>query len=389
MFLGTALVSPRLVGPIAGVVGTPMRGITGRLARENAVRLPGRTAATAAALMIGVALVAFASIFAASARKTIHDAVSNGSHAQYIIQNTDGFSAFSPVAAQRAAEVPGVTKVAPIRFANGKIGGDDVSFTSVDPKTFPDLYRATGTDRLRELAPGTAFVSKGYNDDHHPGPVIRVKTATGRTVALRVAGVYEDKGHLLSDFTIANAQAASDFAARKDNYVFVGASGAGVQQELKRVLKDEFPQTEALTNQEFIDDQAGQIDQVLGLIYALLALAIIVSLFGIVNTLVLSITERTRELGLLRAIGTSRRQVRAIVRYEAIITALIGGILGAGLGVVLALLVSRPLDDFKLAIPVPSLIVLLVLSAIAGVGAAILPARRAAKLDVLEALAYE
>jgi putative ABC transport system permease protein len=389
MFLGTALVSPRLVPPIAGLIGRPMRGITGRLARENAMRQPGRTAATAAALMVGVALVAFASIFAASARKTIHDAVSNGSHAQFIIQNTDGFSAFSPQAAQQVAKIPGVQKVSPIRFAQGKVAGKDVSVTGVDPATFPDLYSSTNTDQLRNLTPGTAYVSKGYDKDHHPGPILRVKTATGRTVQLRVAGVYDDKGHLLSDITVADTQIARDFASPKDNYVFVGATGSGVQDAIKRQLKSDFPQTETLTNQQFIDDQAGQIDQVLALIYALLALAIIVSLFGIVNTLVLSITERTRELGMLRAIGTSRRQVRRMIRYEAIITAMLGGILGAVLGVILALVVTRPLEDFKLAIPVPSLIALLVLSAFAGVGAAVLPARRASKLDVLEALAYE
>jgi putative ABC transport system permease protein len=389
MFLGTALLSPRLVPPIAGFIGAPMRGITGRLARENAVRQPGRTAATAAALMVGVTLVAFASIFAASARKTIHDAVSNGSHAQFIVQNTDGFSAFSPQAAQRVAKIPGVRKVSPIRFAQGKVGKEDVGVTGVDPATFPDLYSSGNTEQLRNLAPGTAYVSKGYKEDHHPGAVLRVRTATGRTVALRVAGVYDDKGHLLSDITVADDQIARDFGAAKDNYVFVGSAGNGVKDAIKRELEQDFPQTEALTNQEFIDDQAGQIDQVLALIYALLALSIIVSLFGIVNTLVLSITERTRELGMLRAIGTSRRQVRKMIRYEAIITALLGGILGAVLGVILALVVTRPLEDFKLAIPFGSLVALLVLSAIAGIGAAVLPARRAAKLDVLEALAYE
>jgi putative ABC transport system permease protein len=389
MFLGTALLSPRLVPPIAGFIGAPMRGITGRLARENAVRQPGRTAATAAALMVGVTLVAFASIFAASARKTIHDAVSNGSHAQFIVQNTDGFSAFSPQAAQRVAKIPGVRKVSPIRFAQGKVGKEDVGVTGVDPATFPDLYSSGNTEQLRNLAPGTAYVSKGYKEDHHPGAVLRVRTATGRTVALRVAGVYDDKGHLLSDITVADDQIARDFGAAKDNYVFVGSTGNGVKDAIKRELEQDFPQTEALTNQEFIDDQAGQIDQVLALIYALLALSIIVSLFGIVNTLVLSITERTRELGMLRAIGTSRRQVRKMIRYEAIITALLGGILGAVLGVILALVVTRPLEDFKLAIPFGSLVALLVLSAIAGIGAAVLPARRAAKLDVLEALAYE
>src|SRR5207244_7006484 len=148
MFLGTALVSPRLVPPIARLIGAPMRGITGRLARENAMRQPGRTAATAAALMVGVALVAFASIFAASARKTIHDYVSNGSHAQFIVQNTDGFSSFSPLAAKRVAQVPGVTKVSPIRFASGKVGGNDVSLTGVDPGTFPNLYSAVNTAQL-------------------------------------------------------------------------------------------------------------------------------------------------------------------------------------------------------------------------------------------------
>src|SRR6185437_16748077 len=136
-------------------------------------------------------------------------------------------------------------------------------------------------------------------------------------------------------------------------------------------------------------DVAGQVDQLLSLIYALLALAVIVSLFGIVNTLVLSISERTRELGLLRAVGTTRRQVRRMVRYEAVITSLIGGVLGIVLGAVLAVLFTRPLDDFTLSIPVPSLIILLILAGVAGVGAAILPARRAAKLDVLDALAYE
>jgi putative ABC transport system permease protein len=334
--------------------------------------------------------VAFASIFAASARKTIHDYVSNGSRAQFIVQNTDGFSSFSPLAAKRVGQVPGVAKVSPLRFFQGEVGKDKIGMTSVDPATFPDLYKGGGTDQLRNLQPGSAYVSKGYRDDHHPGPALRVKTASGKTVSLRVAGTYDDKGHLLSDVTVANTQATQDFAAGKDNYLFISATGGKATQDaIKAVLKSDFPQTEALTNQEFIDDQAGQIDQVLALIYALLALAIIVSLFGIVNTLVLSITERTRELGMLRAIGTSRRQVRKMIRYEAIITAMLGGILGAVLGLVLALLVSQPLDDFKLDIPFGSLIVLLVLSALAGVLAAVLPARRAAKLDVLEALAYE
>ena len=154
-------------------------------------------------------------------------------------------------------------------------------------------------------------------------------------------------------------------------------------------LKQRCPEAEVLTNPEFKDDIAGQVNQLLGLIYALLALAIIVSLFGIVNTLVLSISERTRELGMLRAIGTSRKQIKRVVRWEAVITALIGAALGVVMGVVLAVLFTRPLDNFTLSIPVPTLIIVMILAAIAGVGAAVLPARRASRLDVLEALAYE
>jgi len=192
--------------------------------------------------------------------------------------------------------------------------------------------------------------------------------------------------------TIANTQAARDFAAGRDNYVFVGGTaGNATQDKIKAVLKDDFPQTEALTDQEFIDDQAGQINQVLGLIYALLALAIIVSLFGIVNTLVLSTFERTRELGMLRAVGMSRRQVRRMVRHESIITALIGAGLGIGAGLVLAYAVTSAFADegLSFAVPAGSLIVLVVVATVAGVLAAILPARRASRLDPLAALAYE
>jgi putative ABC transport system permease protein len=175
--------------------------------------------------------------------------------------------------------------------------------------------------------------------------------------------------------------------------VLVGFDGSWPERQVlagvKRVLDTRYPEAEALTSGEFIKQQEDQINQLLGLIYALLMLAIIVSLFGIVNTLVLSISERTRELGLLRAVGMSRRQIRRVIRYEAVITALIGGIIGLGVGIVLSVLITQAIDDFNLTIPVGQLVIVLVLAAIAGVLAAVLPARRAAKLDVLEALSYE
>ena len=183
---------------------------------------------------------------------------------------------------------------------------------------------------------------------------------------------------------------AAMFGADRDALLFVGADDPErVLEEMERLADVTFPVIEPLSKDAWLDEQVAQIDQLLTLIYALLALSIIVALFGIVNTLVLSITERTRELGMLRAIGTSRRQVRAMIRAEAVITALIGGVLGVVLGSGLALLVSRVVEDFTLDFPVVSMIALLVLAAVAGVLAAVLPARRAARLDVLRALAYE
>ena len=315
------------------------RASPGRLARENTVRHPGRTAVTAAALMIGVALVTFASIFAAGAKKTINDAVDTGSNASVILQNINGFGPFSPGAAQAVGGVQGVQDVSPMRFSQGKLAGKDVQVTGIDPANFSKLYNVThGGDKLTALPPDGVVVAKGYADDNNikVGQRLQIKTPTTRTVTLRVTGIAEDRGQLLSQLTVDNRTVVRDFASTKDGFVLVGfapgADAKAVKRAVDATLSRDFPQVEALTESEFKGDQASQINQLLGLIYALLALAIVVSLFGIVNTLVLSITERTRELGMLRAIGTSKRQVRRMIRYEAVITALIGGVLGLVLG---------------------------------------------------------
>ena len=205
----------------------------------------------------------------------------------------------------------------------------------------------------------------------------------------------KDRTDFLGSFVISHNALARDFGERRDNYIFASpppALTAGdVQDGSSALVKRDYPSAEALDQEELKTAQEKQINQLLGLVYALLSLAVIVSIFGIVNTLALSIHERTRELGMLRAVGMSRRQVRRIIRYEAVITALIGAILGTVLGVLFAALISRPLADegFELAYPVVTLMLLLVLAALAGVLAAIGPARRASRLDVLEALAYE
>jgi putative ABC transport system permease protein len=403
-FLAVALLSPRLVRPLASFIGRPIErltGITGQLARENSVRQPGRTAVTAAALMIGVALVTFASIFAAGAKATINGAIDANLKSAFVVQNTDGFSPFSPQVLRTVDRIDGVSSVSGVRFSLAKVKGvsGNQSVSSIDPQTFQGLYKLDmkqgGDAAVRGLGASQVLVKKGYADSHDVkvGDTLQVTTPNGKRLALRASGIVEDKGGLLGNLTVTNAVAQTQFGEPKDAFGLVGLDRGGnetaVKKQISDVLEQRYPEAEVLTNQEFKDDIAGQVNQLLGLIYALLALAIIVSLFGIVNTLVLSISERTRELGMLRAIGTSRKQVKRVVRWEAVITALIGAVLGVVMGVILAVLFTRPLDDFTLSVPVPTLIVVLILAGVAGVGAAILPARRASKLDVLEALAYE
>ena len=213
--------------------------------------------------------------------------------------------------------------------------------------------------------------------------------------AIEIAGTVKDTADLIGAAIVSQRTLARDFDQSEDTFDFVklapGVDSDAVQERVTAALERPFPTTEVLNQQELKDRQAQQINQLLGLIYALLSLAVIVSLFGIANTLALSIHERTRELGMLRAIGMSRRQVRTMIRYEAVITALIGAVLGMVLGVIFAALIASPLEEegFTLSYPVATLILLLVAAAIAGVIAAIGPARRAARLDVLEALAYE
>ncbi len=407
VFIGIALLSPRLVPPLARILGrlVTWRGVTGRLARENAMRQPGRTAVTAAALMIGVALVTFVSVLAAGTKASINRAVDASFAGDLIVENSQATNGQGiPTAiAPALRQVPGIARVTPIAFTLGRVQGlgGNSSVTAIDPSSFGQVYRIDwqhgSNATLAQLGTSGTILTKRFADANgfKLGQTLSVLTAADRRVALRVVGIATDNARLLGNLTVTLALSRQAFGQRDDALDFVayarGATNAQVQPAVERLLSARFPQARSRTAAQFKRDQAGQINTLLALIYVLLALAVIVSLFGIVNTLVLSIYERVRELGLLRAIGTSRRQIRQMVRYEAIITALIGGVIGLVVGVLFAIVITRPLaaDGFVLSIPIPTLIILLVAAALAGRWAAVLPARRAARLDILAALASE
>jgi putative ABC transport system permease protein len=302
------------------------------------------------------------------------------------------------------ARVPGVATVTPIAFTLGRVHGikGNAKITAIDPATLERVYRvdwdkgSPGT--LLGLGSSGTVVTKEYARAHHlkVGRTISVLTPANKRVRLTVIGTVDEKSGVLQDLTISLALARAAFGQREDALDFVayapGATNAKVQPAVDRLLATQFPQARSRTAEQFKQDLSKQINGLLALIYVLLALSVIVSLFGIVNTLILSIYERTRELGMMRAIGTSRRQIRQMIRYESIITALIGGVFGLVIGVVGAILVvalTLSGSGYVLAIPFGTLVILLLVAALAGLLAAQLPARRAARLDPLRSLAAE
>jgi putative ABC transport system permease protein len=400
-----SLFSPRLVPPLATIAGWPLerlRKLLGRLSRENAQRNPSRTAVTAASLMIGLMVVTFVTVFAAGLKGSVAQVVDENFAGGLVIQNSDGFSPIPNGAAIAARQVPGVGTVASIRSEQAKLlpsgAGARVSAPSHDVEKTVDVeWKQGGPATLRRLRDGQTILSDSFASENglEIGDSFRLLSQTRRQPSFKVVGEFDSKLGVFGSVLVTQATMAREFGQTQDTIDFIetapGANAARTQALLTGLVEKAFPVAEVLNQQELKESREEQVDQLVNLVYALLFLAIVISLFGIANTLALSIHERTRELGMLRAIGMSRRQVRTMIRYEAVITALIGAILGMVLGLIFAALIAQPLKDegFTLSYPIGSLILLLVLSAFLGVLAAIPPARRASRLDVLESLQYE
>jgi putative ABC transport system permease protein len=399
----------RVVPALGHALGTLVRwrGITGRLAEENSVRQPGRTLVTAMALTVGLALVAFVAVLASGFKATIDRSVDQSFAGNLIVENAQSGNeqGIPPGVAAAVRRVPGVANVTAVAFTVGRLHREhsNETVTAIEPQSFAREYRLEwkhgSNASLGQLNESGAIVTEEFAKQHHHlklGSPITLLTPTARHVTLQVRGIIHENAGLLKGITVSRTLAANAFGQREDAVDFVGyAPGAGngqVQPAVDRVLNAQYPQTRSRTAAQFKQDLAGQINSLLTLIYVLLALSVIVSLFGIVNTLILSIYERTKELGMMRAIGTSRRQLRQMIRYESVITALIGGVLGLLVGVIGAVLVTSFAlsgSGYVQSIPVGTLLVLLLVAALAGVLAAQLPARRAARLDMLRAISSE
>ena len=397
--IGVALVAKWLIRPLARGVGAPVErvtGLMGRLARENATRNPGRTAVTAAALMIGVTVSTFFAIFAAGLEQSISDALGTSLKSEMLVQSSS-FGGMPPGVVPLVQKVPGVKAVVPVESAEVRVNGSQDGLTAA-PADFTTAYRldwVTGSDDLlANLGPGDAIAEREWAQGRKlvVGSTLAVETQEGGSATYTIRGIFNDKG-FISTFVISPAAYRQLVPKETLGVALVkfadGANGDTTERAVKAVVDKAYPQLKAQSNREVLDEASNQIGQLLGLIYGLLGLVVVISLFGIVNTLVLSIYERTREIGLLRAIGTTRRQMRRIIRYESVITSVIGAILGIVLGIGFGFLGTKAVDTIGFVLPVGQLVIFLIVAIVCGLLAAILPARRAAKLDVLAALQYE
>jgi putative ABC transport system permease protein len=393
----------RAVRPLAAVLGWPgtqIGGTAGVLARENAMRNPSRTASTASALMIGLALITFVAILGAGLRSSFGDAVDKLFVADYALTAENGFDPFTKEADAVVAGTPGVTAVSGLRAGDARIFGHNTQITAVPPNTAQTIridWLRGGTSVPARLGTDGAFVAEDYAKDHHLriGSPIAVKTPTGKVLRLRLKGIFDPPkgGSPFGDVTMSAATFDANYAKPQNLMTLINIKGGVNDANTARLNLSlhSYPDAKIMTASEFKKNQEADINLTLNLLYGLLGLSVIISLFGVVNTLVLSVFERTRELGMLRAIGMTRSQVRRMIRHESIVTALIGAALGIVVGTFLAILTTQALSDegIVLAIPWTTIGIFVVATIAAGMLAAILPARRASRLNILKALQYE
>jgi putative ABC transport system permease protein len=407
LFVGVALVARYIVRPFAGAIGKPLAiafDEPGRLARENAMRNPARTATTSAALMVGLALVVFVAVFAAGLKTSITGSLEELVRADIAV-TAKGFQPLPPNAQLTVRSVPGVDTAMGQYMDAIKVNGKAANQTTdtldgVESRLLLSSYKPKwlhgGTDALvGRLHGDTALIEEQFAETHGiaVGDRFRIQTPSGGTATLLAIGEYRDP-QILQGIMV-DLSTFQRVSALHDPFAFFVSTAPGwdradVQARVAAAL-ERFPTAEVRSNQQYRDLINEQVNQIVYLLYALLAMSLLISLFGIANSLFLAVHERTREFGLLRAVGATQRQVRRVVRYESVITAVIGALLGTAVGVLFAALATAALADLGLgfALPAGQLAIFLVLAVVVGIVGAAVPARRAARVDVLDAMRHD
>jgi putative ABC transport system permease protein len=398
-FIGVAVLTPFVARPLASLIGAPARrlGMTGRLGLENAKRNPRRTASTAAALMIGLGLVVFVSVFMTSLKASASAILDEVLRADFIINATQ-FQPFSPEVTRALEERPEFSAVSPLRQGQVRIDGRTVFVSGIDPATIAEVASVpmdAGTIHALE-EPDTVLVFRGIakTEGLRLGDPFEITFARTGRQRFTVSGISGDN-RLIGDYAISLEEYEGNFAEQLDVLVFLkkapGVSIGRARAALNEVVKD-FPNVEVSDQTEFKERQNEIIDQVFGIVLVLLVLSVIISSFGIANTLGLSIYERVRELGLLRAVGMHRSQLGWMIVIEAVIVSLLGAVLGIAIGILFGWAMQQALADLGVShfsVPWGLLVVFAVLAALLGLVASIAPAIRASRIKVLEAIAYE
>ena len=403
VFFGVSVLGRTVSLPLSRAVGAPLprlRGVTGKLARQNAMRNPKRTAASASALMIGVGLVGFITILASSSTASVNSAIDRGFAGDIVVDSGGGLmGGVDPGLARKLGELPQVQAATGLAIGIAQVNGKVEQVSGVDPMAASKIFDVSPVQgSIAGLGRDGIAVYKDVAAAQHlklGGPVTVMFKDTGRQT-LTVALIYgEATGAPAPRYFLGDQAFNANFPVRYDSRVFVkkapGASTAAALAAV-RAVATRYSGTTVMDQAAFKADQAKPIKQMLSLVYALLALAILIALLGIGNTLALSIFERTRELGVMRAVGMTRHQLRAMVRWESVIIALQGTVLGLLIGVFFGwalVLAMRSQGITEFSVPVLSLVIVVVLAALAGAVAAIWPSRRAAKLNILRAIVTE
>lgn len=397
LIIGVFILTPLLSRPLIAAAAPLLRafGVSGRLARQNSVRNPRRTAATASALMIGLTLITGMTVMAGSLQKSIDKMASAAIRADYVVSMANG-NELSPGVERKLKDTDGVTTTSPLRNAPSRIDGRTEYLTGVNGSAIGDLTDLKVDDGSFTVRGDRVVVDQDTAESHgwKAGSAFTVHYEDGKAQRLTVAGVYEGN-ELIQGILLDTAALTPHQSDPADMQVMVktsgGASGA-TKDRLEKALGSN-PAVRVQSKQDVSEEIAQMFTLMLNMLYGLLAMAVIVAVLGVINTLAMSVFERSQEIGMLRAIGLERRAVKRMVRLESLVISLFGGVLGIGLGVFFGWaageLLGTRMATYELVLPWARMAAFLALAAAVGVLAALWPARRAARLNMLQAIKAE